>query len=49
MRDSMFSAFHIVPAGSEPDLCDIDGVLFRVSKSSVEKLGSPGSTKIYRL
>ena len=45
----MFSAFLLGPAASRRGLCDIDRVLFRVSKSRVRKLGSPSTTKIYQL
>ena len=37
MRDSMFSAFRMDPAASERGLCDIDRVLFRVTKSRAKK------------
>ena len=37
------------PAVSGRELCDIDRVLFRVSKSQLKKMGGLGTTKIYRL
>ena len=37
------------PAASGRGLCDIDRILFRVTKLRVRKLGSPGKAKIYRL
>ena len=48
-RDSMFSAFRLGPMLSGRGLCDIDRILFRVTKSRVKKLGSPGTAKIYQL
>ena len=47
-RDSIFSLFVIGPVASGRGLCDIDSVIFRVTKSRVRKLGSPSTTKIYR-
>ena len=44
----MFSAFRKGPAASERGLCDIERVLFRVTKSRVRKLGSSCTTKINR-
>ena len=38
-RDSMFSAFSMVPADSAHRLCDIDRVLLRITKSSFQKIG----------
>ena len=37
------------PAVSGHELCDIDEVLFEVTKSRVKDLGSPDTAKIYRL
>ena len=37
------------PAVSGRELCDIDRVLFSVSKSQLKKMGGLGTTKIYRL
>ena len=45
-RHSIFSVFRLGPAASGP--YDIDGVLFRVTKARVWKLGSPCTTKMYR-
>ena len=45
----MFPAFRMGPAASGRGLCDIDRILFRVTKLRVRKLGSPGKAKIYRL
>ena len=43
----MFSAFRMGPVASGRRLCDIDSVLFKVTKSQVIKIGSPGLAKIY--
>ena len=40
------SAFRMGPAASERSQCDIDRVLFGVTKSRVRKLGSSYMTKI---
>ena len=45
----MTLAFRMGPAASGRGLCDIDRVLFRVTKSRVKKLGIPGTAKMYRL
>jgi len=45
----MILALHMGPAASGRGLFDIDGVLFRIAKLRVKKLGSPYTTKIYRL
>ena len=45
----MLSAFRMVPVASGRGLCDIDRILFRVTKSRVRKRGSPDTAKIYRL
>ena len=42
----MFSAFSMGPAVG--GLCDIYRLLFKVMKSRIKQLGSPGTTKIYR-
>ena len=44
-RDSMFSAFRLGPAVSGRGLCDINKVLFRVTKSCYRKLGNPCAAK----
>ena len=44
----MLSAFRMSPVASGHGLCDIDGVLFGVTKSLVKKMGSPCATKIYQ-
>ena len=36
------------PAASGRGLCDIDGVLFKVTKLRVRKFASPCKTKIYQ-
>ena len=48
-RDTMFSWFRVGPAISGRGLCDIDKVLFIVSKSRVRNLGCPSTAEIYRL
>ena len=44
----MLSAIRMYTATNGRGLCDIDSVFFRLDKSSVEKLGSLSTTKIYR-
>ena len=43
----MFPAFRMGPEASGRGLCDIDRILFRVTKSRVRKLGSPGTSEMY--
>ena len=44
-----FLGFRMGTAVSGRELCDIDKLLFRVSKSQLKKMGGLGTTKIYRL
>ena len=44
----MFSAFRMGPAANGNGLCDIDRILFRVTKPRIRKLRSPDATKIYQ-
>ena len=45
----MFSEFRMGPTAIGRELCDIDDVLFEVTKSRVKDLGSPDTAKIYRV
>lgn len=45
----MLAVFRMGQAASRRVLFDNDRVLFKVTKSRVKKLGSPGTAKIYRL
>ena len=47
-KDFMILVFCMGPAAGGSGLFDIDEVLFRVTKITCQKMGSPCATKIYR-